>query len=278
MVYENSKKLEKDRTTMDNKTSNISDQGLDKKLFFVVGGLLLLICILLMINLFLQWNNYNQGIKLAVEGGQNQHAMVLTYSRAMDFAFVKTSTIFLGFVLVFVGALYLLRINEVAYKFGVKNGPTDVSFQTASPGLVLVTLGVITVLVTTYNKSYVSVSPSFNKTELNQEVNEIDINIDEAVSKLSFVTDSSELTSDSVSNIDVICNYMRNNNVKDISVEAHGDGLHEPEYEIALGERRSKMINTLLRKQCSYQVNYSVVSYGEESNNVGGKKITISFR
>jgi hypothetical protein len=261
---------------MDNKNSNIIDQGLDKKLFFVVGGLLLLICILLMINLFLQWNNYNQGIKLAVEGGQNQHAMVLTYSRAMDFAFVKTSTIFLGFVLVFVGALYLLRINEVAYNFAVKNGPTNVSFQTASPGLVLVTLGVITVLFTTYNKSYVSISPSFNKTELNQELNKIDI--DEAVSKLSFVKNSGELTSDNVSNVDVICKYMKNNNVTDIHVEAYGDGLNDPEYESALGERRTATLKTFLRKNCSYQVNYSAISYGEELNKVDGKKVFINFR
>ncbi|AWB57437.1 OmpA family protein [Colwellia sp. Arc7-D] len=261
---------------MDNKTSNIIDQGLDKKLFFVVGGLLLLICILLMINLLLQWNNYNQGIKLAVDGGQNQHTMVLTYSRAMDFAFVKTSTIFLGFVLVFVGALYLLRINEVAYKFEAKSGPRNVSFQTASPGLVLVTLGVITVLFTTYNKSYISIPSSFNKTKLNQELNEMDIN--EAVSKLSFVKNSGELTSDSVNNIDVICKYMKNNNVKDINIEAYGDGLHTPEYETALGERRSATLNTFLRKHCSYQVNYSVISYGEELNKVDGQKVTISFR
>ena len=149
----------KKKIDINHEPSSLQMKGLDKMLFIVVSCLLVLICTMLTANLYLQWSNYNQGIESALLEKHNQPQAVITYSRAMDFAFTKTSTIFIGFILVFVGTLYLLRLNEVAYSLGINNGDKSVSFQTASPGLVLVTLGVITVLITSYNKSYISFQP-----------------------------------------------------------------------------------------------------------------------
>jgi hypothetical protein len=140
----------------DKNTKQTNTPSLDNKLFSIVSLLLLSICLLLAVNLFLQWNNYAQAINTVIQDGTTQHSLILTYSRAMDFAFTKTSTIFLGFILVFVGALYILRLEEAAYQVEINNDNTGVTLQTASPGLVLVTLGVIMIIATTYNKSYVS--------------------------------------------------------------------------------------------------------------------------
>jgi hypothetical protein len=67
------------------------------------------------------------------------------FARARDFAMLKSATIFMGFILIFVGCLYVLRksISSFALDAG-KHG----SLQTTSPGLVMVTLGVVLVLAT----------------------------------------------------------------------------------------------------------------------------------
>ena len=233
--------------------------GLDKTLFIIVAVLLLLICVLLTINLYLQWNNYNQGIKIATEGGVDRHDVIITYSRAMDFAFIKTSTIFLGFVLVFVGALYVLRLNEVSYSIGINKGDANVSFQTASPGLVLVTLGVIMIVVTTYNKSYISLQAPPSPALASQPTDIKDI-----VKNISFKYDSADLTKESTKYIEKICSYMKKHNVANVTVEAHGDGDKSNEYEMALGERRSMALKNILQQKCSYIINYKTISYGEE--------------
>jgi len=233
--------------------------GLDKSLFGLVSVLLFLICTLLAVNLYLQWNNYNQGIRLIIDGGLNRHDAIITYSRAMDFAFVKTSTIFLGFVLVFVGALYLLRLNESAYSIGINKGDAKVTFQTASPGLVLVTLGVVTILVTTYNKSYISFPVISSSSEVSQRTD-----IDDLVNKISFKRDSTELNEKSINYVEKICSYMKEHNVTNIAIEAHGDGDKSREYEMELAGRRGEALKNILQQRCSYSFSSNVISYGEE--------------
>ena len=72
-----------------------------------------------MVNLWFQYVNYQEGIRVALEGSVGaDHASILTYARAWDFAVVKTSGLFVSFVLVFTGALYVLRAGE-------RNGPRE---------------------------------------------------------------------------------------------------------------------------------------------------------
>jgi hypothetical protein len=81
------------------------------------------------------------------------HAAVITYARGLGAAFVKTSALFLGFILIFVGTLYVLRTTEANFQLRVRQGQFQGSLQTASPGLVIVTLGVALTIVALYIKS-----------------------------------------------------------------------------------------------------------------------------
>lgn len=56
-------------------------------------------------------------------------------------------------MLVFTGALYVLRIATSQYRFNVKSGRHSGTLQTSSPGLVMITLGVFLVALTVSNKT-----------------------------------------------------------------------------------------------------------------------------
>lgn len=240
--------------------------NLDKRLFWAVSLLLFAIFMLLTVNLFLQWNNYDQGIKAATQNGAIRHDIVITYSRAMDFAFTKTSTIFLGFILVFVGALYVLRIEKSSYQIDFKKDDTGASFQTASPGLVLVSLGVIAIIAATYNKTFIEYSYSGDNiphVEQKHPINkEIDIN--SVIKKILFKYDSQEITDDSLKYLDLVCSYIKENNINNILINAHGDGDKDTEYEMALSDRRQHYLKKLINKKCSNDFQITTTSYGEE--------------
>lgn len=87
-------------------------------------------------------------------------AIRLAFTRAADFAIVKTSVTFLGFVLALVGALYVLRVSSSSYSLGVKASGKEANLSTTSPGLVMVTLGVVAVVSALFSKSDVNIDSS----------------------------------------------------------------------------------------------------------------------
>ena len=137
-----------------------SSKKLENRLFSIVTGMVLFVMTMLGTNLYFQYSNYTKGIKLVERDGSSKpedHAIILTYSRAWDFAVIKTSTLFLAFMLIFLGTLYLLRVAETSYSLSVASpGNEKLSFSTASPGLVLVTLGTIIVIVLLFSKSSIN--------------------------------------------------------------------------------------------------------------------------
>ena len=50
-------------------------------------------------------------------GNPVDHAAVITYARALGAAFIKTSSLFLGFILIFTGTLYVLRTAEASFSW-----------------------------------------------------------------------------------------------------------------------------------------------------------------
>ncbi len=84
----------------------------------------------LSVNLFFQYQNYNAGISAALRASSIDHAVVITYTRAWDFAVVKVSSIFLAFCLIMVGALYVLRVATVSYSFTMANQAHKSSLET----------------------------------------------------------------------------------------------------------------------------------------------------
>lgn len=128
---------------------------LDVGIFFAMLVVLISLLALLTSNLAFQYLNYRDGIKLAVADPRYvDHASILTYSRAWDFAIVKTSALFLSFVLIFTGAMYVLRAGETTYSVSLEKGETKGSFAASSPGLVMLTLGVILAAYVISNKTY----------------------------------------------------------------------------------------------------------------------------
>lgn len=133
--------------------------GLDRRLFAVVCFVLGTVTFLMLASLAFQALNYREGIRIASEAASPDHSAIIAYTRSLDGAVVKISGVFLGFALVFVGALYVLRQSSSAYSVSATAGSMAGSLQSSSPGLVLATLGVILVLGAMLNKSTVDYSP-----------------------------------------------------------------------------------------------------------------------
>lgn len=129
--------------------------SLDKSLFLIVCIMLLFTVTQLSVNLLFQYRNYNAGISAALGAASVDHAVVITYTRAWDFAVVKVSSIFLAFCLIMVGALYVLRAATVSYSFTMANRAQKSSLETGSPGLVMITLGVVLMAVVVFSTSRV---------------------------------------------------------------------------------------------------------------------------
>lgn len=64
--------------------------------------------------------------------------------------------------------------------------------------------------------------------------------------------------------------FLRNNPSQRITIEGHCDKRGTPEYNIALGERRAKSVETFLQNAGVSSSQISVVSYGEEKPVVNG--------
>jgi hypothetical protein len=117
--------------------------------------MLLFTVILLSVNLAFQHRNYNAGLSAALGSDIIDHAVIITYTRAWDFAVVKVSSIFLAFCLIMVGALYVLRAATVSYSLTLTNQAQKSSLETGSPGLVMLTLGVVLMAVVVFSTSKV---------------------------------------------------------------------------------------------------------------------------
>ena len=129
---------------------------LDLAILLAVAVVLFSLLIILASNLSFQYMNYRDGIKFALSDPKYMdHASVLTYSRAWDFAVVKTSALFLSFLLIFTGALYVLRAGETNFELKAENADLKGSLSLSSPGLIMITLGVLLVAYVLSNKTYV---------------------------------------------------------------------------------------------------------------------------
>ncbi len=147
-------------STHDSTTRSAFHRRID--IVLVVLGLVSVVFIVFLLSLSLvaQYHNYKAGIDKVILGAEINYGALLTFSRAWDFALIKTSGLFLGFLLIFVGMLYVLRTAEATFTASVE--PTGLgkgSLSSSSPGLVLSALGVLLVLVVVFNKSSVTYSP-----------------------------------------------------------------------------------------------------------------------
>lgn len=125
-----------------------------------VSALFVAAAVLLFSSVAVQQKTYSQIIGRLSDGAEIQdYALVLAFARAMDFAVLKTSAVFMGFLLVLLGALYVLHAARSGYRLSVEmGGGSKLALHTASPGLVLVTLGVVVVLLSINSRSQIDYS------------------------------------------------------------------------------------------------------------------------
>ena len=57
---------------------------------------------------------------------------------------------------------------------------------------------------------------------------------------------------------------MKEKNISNVTIDAHGDGEQSSESELALAELRADNLKGLLDKKCSYTFRSTTISYGEE--------------
>lgn len=85
-----------------------------------------------------------------------------------------------------------------------------------------------------------------------------------------FDFDRSTIKSDFISVLKKHADYLVANPSQTIVIEGHGDQRGTPEYNIALGERRAKSVETYFRNEGVRASQITVVSYGEEKPAVMG--------
>jgi TRAP-type C4-dicarboxylate transport system permease small subunit len=117
--------------------------------------------------------NYGKGIALA-EQYYTDHKdradvrpdLSLLYtqqnSRAQDQIFIKASALFMGYVVVVIGCLFVLKGIEAAYELSVHRAELESALKTTSPGLVLITLGMCLVVATMFSHTTLETNFEWN--------------------------------------------------------------------------------------------------------------------
>lgn len=119
-----------------------------------------------------QQENYSSAIDAALKVEPSDLAAVLSSLRSLDFFIAKASALYLAYLLTFMGAFYVLLSVE-AYFHASADGN---SLKTSSPGLVMVSLGVLLVALTLFSTTVVRYSPSeTDSREWRREVFPVDV-------------------------------------------------------------------------------------------------------
>lgn len=269
---------------------------------------------ILITNVTFQCINYSGIINNHItKSSTPNYALILAFSRALDFAVMKTSTVFIGFLLAIVGALYVLRIGSSGYNLTIDApGNTRFTLQTASPGLVMVTFGIIVVLVALNNKSLVTyeqeADPPSNGTQVTLLPSEgtkdsvpISIAKDiiqtvekpkqkkpvkvdkrkpvESVGKI-FQPRSAVLTANGKRYLESLATRLLADSKTSITIEGETDPDIGSELGIALAERRASVIKKFLFNRSVDARSIKMITYGEESPVIAptgiGARLTIS--
>lgn len=152
------------RTASASTTESVARAPLFNRPLFAIVTLLLGVQLALLAgNLWFQHHNYALGIALAQKAGAGADtvSLILIYSRAWDFAVTKTSALFLGFMVIYTGALYVLYSADTTYEVSFSHGSQPgATLKSSSPGLVMVTLGSVLVALVLFSKSEVGLQVS----------------------------------------------------------------------------------------------------------------------
>ncbi len=134
---------------------------------WVLMSLAVLIALALLVglpaSLAAQYSTYRAILDRALSGAAVDAGAMLSLARAWDFAIVKTTSLFLAFLLVFLGGAHVLRASDATFRLRVQQpGAASGSLESSSPGLVMVVLGVALVIAVLYARTWVQYEPGIS--------------------------------------------------------------------------------------------------------------------
>lgn len=249
---------------------------------------------------------YSAAIQGAVLDPSKGDVVVLAFTRAIDFAIVKTSALFLGFILAFLGALYVLRTGSVAFALEAHSGNSGGSLKTSSPGLVMISLGILTVAFALFDHTSVKID---SQTPLGQFSVATSASQEHAGQKGTggskskapkakptkssgfrskatnsassfppFPTKSAELTNAQQSYLRSLAGQLAVDPTLTISLSPEADDFSTTEENLALGERRIDAIKSFLASLTSPSSRITVTSYGKEPISLSHKPTNLKIK
>ena len=152
--------------------SNGQEQGLkryfDVAIFTVVVIAIVAMLLFLLANFVEHSSSYKKAID-ATSSGDVNHSALIVFLLSWNFGITRISVIFISFVIILIGALYVLRVAQSEFKASAKvEDRFQISLSTASPGLVMILLGTLLVVSSMYRESrvdYTSPKTEFSITD-----------------------------------------------------------------------------------------------------------------
>lgn len=256
------------------------EQRLDNILLSIVSIVILFISAILCINLVNQHRNYSTVISDVLQSpNKGAFSIVLAFSRALDFAVIKTSSIFLGFLLVLVGCLYVLRASRSKYSLSVgEKDSTNLALKTTSPGLVLVTLGIVTINLAIFSKTYIGYDMSEyeypttrientntekGKNSQSPDVKGGSLNVEGNLKPIKFKPGEVKLTSEQLAILEENIIILKKNPSLKINLENETSSGVSEELSMGLRQKRADYIRQIMASKGIESKRIRIVSYGK---------------
>jgi hypothetical protein len=243
---------------------------LDSLLFAIVALAAGYVFCLLSYSLYAQLHTYAAATARAMSDPKRGDIVVLAFTRAADFAIIKTSVVFLGFILAFIGALYVLRTATASFSMTVKTGTAGGSLATSSPGLVMIALGVVTVNCALFARTSVDIDALKNLPSI--EVvpppgNSPSAKKQDTVVLPPFPKGSSELSKEQKDILNSLSGRLQGDPNLKIQLAEQTDSTDSTELNMALADRRTAVVRLYLSAMQA-QDRVTVMSQGKESPHV----------
>ena len=133
-----------------------TNRRLDVALFVLTVAIVLALFVIFAFDVYNQYTNYTHVIELA-KSPPIDHAALIAYTRSWDLAATKFLTIFLSFLIIFLGSLFVLRASTTHFFVSAETpGTLRGILSITSPGLVMVFLGTVLVIASVYKEGTVN--------------------------------------------------------------------------------------------------------------------------
>ena len=133
------------------------EDRLSAGLFVAVSIITVAIFSILAVFMYYQAKSYQYGIEELSKGSSFNSVAFGAYMVAWDTGFTKILSIFVSFLTILIGALYVLRTKRSPFRFsGGSTSAFKANLSTTSPGLVICAIGAILAIASVYKQVYIS--------------------------------------------------------------------------------------------------------------------------